>query len=99
MRGLISHPRSNLQVWRLITCRARNIESPGSIRRAHDAPRVTRGFACVQEDRTDGAPAGGFFVLVSPSPVISETTAPKKIGLFFRRRRIVYQHHENLAAI
>src|SRR5260370_4744914 len=53
----------------------------------------------MQQNRAHGATAGGLLVFVWPAAIISERSASKQIRLFFRCRRIVDQHHQNLAAI
>src|SRR6185503_10490407 len=53
----------------------------------------------VQQDRTGSATTRSFFVFVGPASVVSQRFATEEIRLLRSRGRIVYQHHEDLAAI
>ena len=53
----------------------------------------------MQQNRARCATPRGFLVFVCPAAIISERPPAKQIWLFFRRRRIIDQHHQNLAAI
>jgi hypothetical protein len=53
----------------------------------------------VQQNHAGSAAACRFFVFVSPATVVGECPCAKKIWLRGGRRRIVHQHHEDLAAI
>src|SRR5215208_2894405 len=53
----------------------------------------------MKQDCSSRSASCSFFVLVSPAAVVSERFAAEEICFFGRCRRIVDQHHEDLATI
>ena len=53
----------------------------------------------MQQDGTGGPATSCFFILVSPTAVVSERFAGEKVRFVSRGRRIVDEHHEDLAPI
>src|ERR1044071_4152024 len=99
MAAFVCDPGTELQKRSLVSARASNVETPRSIRRAHNAPGISSGLTRVQQDGAQRAAPRRFFVFVGPASLVSQRAAAEKIRLFFSRRWIVDQHHQNLAAI
>src|SRR5438094_10308918 len=53
----------------------------------------------MQQQRAGCPPTRSLFIFVGPATVISQPASAEQIRLFFGRRWIVDQHHQNLAAI
>src|SRR5256885_17112009 len=71
------NPCSGLELWRV----ALQKFLFSGIGAAHYVPRVARHIRFVYQDRAHCAFAGGFIVLVSPAPVISQGGSLKELWI------------------